>query len=130
MSFVQALKWSFLSEFAAKIIQPLVFVMLARLLMPEDFGVMTAAMMIIALSQIFWESGMVKALIQRQTHIEEAANATFMINICLGVLAATLLYFFAKPISETFFQDGRIVAVIRVMTLQILMGSLSSVQTA
>jgi O-antigen/teichoic acid export membrane protein len=130
MSFTHALKWSFFSELAAKAIQPVVFIVLARLLTPEDFGVMTAAMMVIAFSQIFWEAGMGKALIQRQTHIKEAANAAFMINIGLGVLIAGLLYLFAQPIAQTFIQDDRVTAVLQVMTLQVLLGALGSVQTA
>ena len=69
MSFAHALKWSFLSELASKLIQPIVFVVLARLLTPEDFGVMSAALMVMAFSQIFWEAGMGKALIQRQSVI-------------------------------------------------------------
>jgi O-antigen/teichoic acid export membrane protein len=130
MSLTQALKWSFLSELAAKSIQPVVFIVLARLLTPEDFGVMTSAIMVIAFSQIFWEAGMGKALIYRQTHINEAANAAFMINIGLGILIAGLLYLFAQPIASTFFQDDRVTAVLQVMTLQILLGALGSVQTA
>jgi O-antigen/teichoic acid export membrane protein len=130
MSFTHALKWSFLSELAAKAIQPVVFIVLARLLTPEDFGVMTAAMMVIAFSQIFWEAGMGKALIQRQTHIKEAANAAFMINIGLGILIAGLLFLFAQTIAEIFFQDDRVTAVLQVMTLQVLLGALGSVQTA
>lgn len=130
MSFTNALKWSLLSELAAKAIQPVVFIVLARLLTPEDFGVMTAAMMVIAFSQIFWEAGMSKALIQRQTHIKEAANAAFIINIGLGVLIAGLLYLCAQPIAQTFFQDDRVTAVLQVMTLQVLLGALGSVQIA
>lgn len=130
MNIIHALKWSFLSELAAKAIQPLVFIVLARLLTSEDFGVMTAVMMIIAFSQIFWEAGMGKALIQRQTHIEEAANAAFIINTFLGVLIAGLLYMFAKSIAQTFFQDDRVTAVLQVMTLQVLLGAFGSVQTA
>jgi len=91
---------------------------------------MTAAMMIIAFSQIFWEAGMGKALIQRQTDIEAAANAAFWINTALGLLIAVLLYLFAQPIAQTFFQDDRVTAVLQVMTLQVLLGALASVQTA
>lgn len=130
MSFTHAIKWSFLSELAAKAIQPVVFIFLARLLTPEDFGVMTAAMMVIAFSQIFWEAGMGKALVQRQTDIHEAANAAFWINIALGIIIAGLLYQFAQPIAYTFFQDERVTNVLRVMTLQVLLGAFSSVQTA
>ena len=74
MNFTKALKWSFFSELTSKAIQPVVFIVLARLLAPEDFGVMTAALMVIGFSQIFWEAGMGKALIQRQNNIEEFHN--------------------------------------------------------
>ena len=130
MSFAHALKWSFLSELAAKAIQPVVFIILARLLTPEDFGVISAALMVIGFSQIFWEAGMGKALIQRQTDIEDAANAAFWINICLGFVIAAVVYLIAGPVARTFFHDERVTAVLQVMTLQIVLGAVSSVHTA
>ena len=130
MSLTHALKWSFLSELASKLVQPVVFVVLARLLTPEDFGVMSAALMVMAFSQIFWEAGMGKALIQRQKDVETAANVAFWVNFGLGVIIAGLLYVAAKPIAQTFFQDPRVTAVIQVMTFQVFLGALGSVQTA
>lgn len=130
MSLTHSLKWSFLSELASKLVQPVVFVVLARLLTPEDYGVMSAALMVMAFSQIFWEAGMGKALIQRQTDVEAAANVAFWVNFGLGVIIAGLLYIAAKPIAQTFFQDPRVTAVIQVMTFQVFLGALGSVQTA
>jgi O-antigen/teichoic acid export membrane protein len=130
MSFVHALKWSFLAEMASKAVTPVVFIVLARLLTPRDFGVMSAAAMVIAFCQIFWEAGMGKALIQRQNDLEDAANVAFWVNIALGILMASLLLWTAEPIARTFFQDERVTAVLQVMTLAVLLGSLSSVQTA
>lgn len=130
MSFAHALKWSFLSELAAKAIQPVVFIILARLLTPEDFGVMSAALMVIGFSQIFWEAGMGKALVQRQTDIEDAANAAFWINICLGFVIAAVVYLVAGPVARTFFHDERVTAVLQLMTLQVVLGAVSSVHTA
>ena len=130
MTLVHALKWSFLAELASKAITPIVFIVLARLLTPEDFGVMSAALMVIAFSQIFWEAGMGKALIQRQTDVEDAANVAFWVNLCLGLLIAGLLFWGAQPIALTFFKDPRVTAVLQVMTLQVLLAALSSVQTA
>lgn len=68
MSLFHALKWSFLSEIASKAISPLVFVVLARLLTPDDDGVVAAAM-VISFSQIFWEAGMGKAIIQSRVYL-------------------------------------------------------------
>lgn len=130
MSLTHALKWSFLSELASKLIQPVVFVVLARLMTPEDFGVMSAALMVMAFSQIFWEAGMGKALIQRQTNVRDAANVAFWINFGLAVLIAGLLYIVASLIALTFFQDPRVTSVIQVMILQVFLGALGSVHTA
>ena len=130
MSFARALKWSFLSELASKLLQPIVFIVLARLLTPEDFGVMSAALMVVAFSQIFWEAGMGKALIQRQTDIQDAANVAFWVNLALAVVIVGLFHIAASPIALTFFQDARVTTVIQVMTLQVLLGALGSVQTA
>jgi PST family polysaccharide transporter len=130
MSFTHAIKWSFLSELAAKAIQPIVFIVLARLLTPQDFGVMSAALMVIAFSQIFWEAGMSKALIQRQSDIEDAANAAFWINIGMGTVIATILFLVASPIARIFFHDERVTAVLQVMTLQVFLGATSAIHTA
>ena len=70
----QAIKWSFLSEIASKAVQPLVFVILARLLTPEDYGVVASATMVISFSQIFWEAGMGKAVIQYQGDRKAGTN--------------------------------------------------------
>ncbi len=127
---IHAFKWSAASEIASKAIQPVIFLVLARLLTPEDFGVMTSALMVIGFSQIFWEAGMNKALIQRQTDVDEAANVAFWINIALGCFVAALLYLIANQVAHTFFQDGRVTAVLQVMTLQVILGAFAAVHTA
>lgn len=130
MFFLHALKWSFLADVIARILQPLMFLFLARLLTPEDFGVMTAALMVICFSQIFWEAGLGKALIQRQESVTQAANVVFWSNVCLGIVISTLLVFGASAIARIFFQDGRVTAVVQVMTLQVVFGSACGVHTA
>lgn len=130
MSIGRAFKWSFLSELAAKGIQPLVFIALARILSPEDFGVIAIATMVIAFSHIFWEAGMAKAVIQRQTNIDASANAAFWINMTLGTFISSLIVIFSDQIALIFSNDQRINEVLKVMALHIILGSLSSVQTA
>jgi PST family polysaccharide transporter len=95
-TFFNALKWSVAAEIASKAIQPLVFVILSRILIPEDYGIVAAAIMVISFTQIFWEAGMNKAIIQRQHNIEEAASVAFWINLLMGILVAFLLFFFFK----------------------------------
>ena len=126
---LHAFKWSVLGEIASQAIGPLVFLVIARLLVPEDFGVIAAAMVIISFSQVFSDAGLAKALIQRQDRTEESANVVFWINLGAGlIIVATLLI--AAPLIAIFFHDGRIVAVVRLLSLQILLTAFSSVPTA
>ena len=61
---VRSLKWSTLTEVVSRTAGPIIFVVLARLLTPDDFGVMATAMIAISFSQMFWDAGLSKALIQ------------------------------------------------------------------
>ncbi|MFB1490580.1 MULTISPECIES: lipopolysaccharide biosynthesis protein [unclassified Thiocapsa] len=126
----QAFKWSAAGEFASRLIQPLVFLILARLLTPEDFGVMAAATMVISFSQVFWEAGMGKALIQRQRDIPEAANVAFWVNVALGIGVASLIFLVAQPLAQHVFNDARVTLVLQVMVVHILLGAVVATHTA
>ena len=125
-----AIKWSFLAEATAKAIQPIVFIVLARLLAPEDFGVMAAALMVIGFCQILWEAGLGKAIVQRQTDVDEAANVAFWMNLALAGVVVGCLFLAASIIAVSFFQDARVADVIRVMTLHVILSAVSAVPIA
>jgi PST family polysaccharide transporter len=126
---IHAFKWSVLGEIASRTVGPLVFLVLARLLVPEDFGVVAAAMVIISFSQVFSDAGLSKALIQRQHRVEESANIVFWLNIGIGFVIVAILLTVA-PLIAGFFHDERITPVVRVLSLQILLSAFSSVQMA
>ncbi len=130
MNLRKALKWSFLAELVVKMVQPLTYVILTHFLTPEDLGVVASAMMVVALAQIFFESGTNKALIQRSKGVVEASNAVFCINIVYGVFVSIGVYFFSGYIADVFFQDLRISEVLSVMCSYIVITSLLSVHLA
>jgi O-antigen/teichoic acid export membrane protein len=127
---IHALKWSFLSEIAAKAVQPLVFVALARLLTPEDYGVVASATMVISFSQMFWEAGMSKAIIQYQGERDAAANAAFWINNALGIVVAGILFAISGIVAEKLFHDIRVAPVLRVMSFQVFLAASASIHQA
>lgn len=130
MNISRALKWSFLSGITSRGIQPLVFVILARLLTPEDYGVVAAATMVISFSQIFWEAGMGKAIIQYSGEHSTAASTAFWINSFLGVVVAGLLIKMSGTLADNIFHDHRVEPVLQAMTLQILLSAIVSVHIA
>jgi PST family polysaccharide transporter len=125
-----AYRWSVSAELASRIVQALAFVALARWLAPADFGIFAAALMVISFSQVFGEGGMAKALVQCRADVESAANAAFWMNVGFGVVTAAILFAAAPIIATTIFRDVRVGPVLQVLTLQIVLASLASVQTA
>lgn len=117
MSVRHALKWFFLSEIASKAVQPLIFIILARLLTPDDYGVVAAVTMVLSFSQIFWEAGMGKTIIQYRGDRAAAANVAFWINNALGVVVAGVLVAISGEVADRVFHDPRVALVLRVQTV-------------
>lgn len=128
-SALHAFKWSICAEVASKSIGPLVFLFLARILLPADFGVVAAATVVISFSQIFWDAGLAKALIHRQEYIDDAATAVLWFNLALSIAMLIILVLSANLISS-FFHDQRIASVVRVLSVQLPLSALASVHTA
>jgi PST family polysaccharide transporter len=126
---VHSLKWSVLTEVVSRTASPIILVVLARLLAPDVFGVVATATIAISFSQMLWDAGLSKALIQIETARDEAANVVFWTNACLGVLTYVCLFLLAPAIAG-FFKSPDSGPVLRILGLQIIIASLSSVQQA
>ena len=70
----QATKWSSITEIAAKLISPIVNMVLARLLAPEAFGVVATITMVISFAEIFTDAGFQKYIIQHEFADDEELN--------------------------------------------------------
>ncbi len=126
---VDSLKWSVLMEVISRVAHPIIFIVLARLLTPADFGVVATAMIAISFSQMFWDAGLSKALIQTRLAPEDVAHVVFWTNVFLGLLIYLLL-FLSAPAITLFFKSTASGPVLRVLGIQIVIASLSSVQQA
>lgn len=124
-----SLKWSVLTEIISRTAQPIVFVVLAKLLTPEDYGVVGTAMIAIAFSQMFWEAGLGKALVQIKDSPLEAAQVVFWTNLALGGMIYAILFVSAPGIAG-FFNSPKSGPVLRVLGLQVIVASVTSVQQA
>lgn len=126
---IKSVKWTALAEIASRSIQPIVVLVLARILTPADFGVVGVAMIAIGLAQIFQDFGLGKTLIQRETEVKKSTNIIFWSNIVLAVLLYLIL-FISAPLLSKFFHDPKVIDVLRVLCLQIVLSSVVSVHQA
>ncbi len=97
-------------------LQLLILAVLARLLTPEDFGMITAAMVVLSISNLFVEIGFGPAIIQREElnglHIQSA----YTLSAILGLIFFGLMQVFAPQI-EIMFDIAGLEQVVRVMSI-------------
>ncbi len=106
-----------------------VSVILARLLDPSDYGVLTMLTVFIAVSQVFVQSGLNTALIQKKDVDETDLSSVFYVSLLIAAALYTLLFFLAPAIGAFFGMDA-LSLVLRVLALVLLPGALVSVQNA
>jgi len=119
--------WSAVDKFAVQFGQFVVSILLARILVPEDFGLIGMLAIFIVLSQTFIESGLGVGLIQRQDSTDIDFSTVFVFN--LGVSSFFyLLLFLSAPFISTFFNQPQLTDLIRVLGLNLLIIALAIVQ--
>jgi len=100
---VSATKWSAVAEILAKLVMPIVSIVLARLLTPEAFGIVTTLTMIITFAEIFTDAGFQKYIIQHDfkddTDFDESTNVAFWSNLVLSFVLWGIIILFADPLS-------------------------------
>ena len=106
-----------------------VSVILARLLDPSDYGVLTMLTVFIAVSQVFVQSGLNTALIQKKDVDETDLSSVFYVSLLIAAALYALLFFLA-PAIDAFFGMDALSPVLRVLALVLLPGALVSVQNA
>ncbi len=129
----QAAKWSGITEIAAKLVAPITNAVLARVLVPEAFGVVATLMLVVSFTEIFTDAGFQKYLIQHEfadeEDLERSTNVAFWTNLVLSLFALAVIACFATPIAQAVGSPGKETAIIA-MSLEIPILAFSSIQTA
>jgi O-antigen/teichoic acid export membrane protein len=122
---IESMKWTFLAEIISKSIPPVIMLILAHLLTPDDFGLVGVAMIAIGFAQVFQDLGLGKTLIQREENIDESANIVFWSSVVSSTTIYIFVFIFAEQLAE-FFHDPRLQLLLRVLCIQIILTSLIS----
>lgn len=113
---VSGMLWNMAGAVTQVVMQVAVVSVLARLLVPEDFGLVGAAIVVIGFCQIFTQLGVGPAIIQRPDLRAEHIQGGFLFSLLLGLVFGVLLYKGA-PWIEEFFRMGGLSSVIHVLAL-------------
>jgi PST family polysaccharide transporter len=101
---------------ATGLLKVLVLVVLTRLLAPADFGLASAALVVIAFSLNFSQLGLGPALIHRPDLQPRHVSSAFFASICLGILTAAIVWL-AAPMIARFFRMEHLTPVVRGLAL-------------
>ena len=126
---VKGVIWSAVDRFSAQGIQFVFSILIARLLVPEDYGVIAMLNIFLAVSQTFIDSGFGTALIRKIDRTETDFSTVFYFNIAVAVFFYLALFFSAQAIAN-FYNTPLLVPVTRVTAINLVIGSLSGIHNA
>jgi teichuronic acid exporter len=123
------LLWSTIERFSVQGIQFVLQIVMARILSPEDYGLVGMLAIFMAIGQSFIDSGFSNALIQKNDRTELDCSTVFYFNIAIGVICYFIL-FFTAPLIAVFYNAPVLTQLTKVMALNLLFNSLAVVQRA
>lgn len=121
--------WSGIDRLSSQGIQFVFSLLIARLLMPSDYGVVAMLGIFIAISQVFIDSGFATALVQKVDRTETDCSTVFYFNIVASVIAYIALWI-ASPWIAGFYNTPLLEPVTKVVALNLIFGAFSGVQNA
>lgn len=126
---ISGVRWSGVSQVTRLALRTATIVVLARLLAPADFGIMSMAVVVTGFVDLFKELGMGSALIQRKAPSQRLLSTVFWTNVIFGFLAGAIVFGLA-PLAATFYRDERVVPILQLLSLGFIISSLGVVQSA
>lgn len=124
---VSGIFWSMTELLTSQVIQFVVLMILARLLSPENFGVIGMITIFIVISTVIIESGFSQALIREKNISQEDYSTVFYFNLFMSILLYITLFIFA-PIISDFFKEEQLIPILRVLSLRLIINSLGFIQ--
>lgn len=128
-SVIKSLIWKFLERGGTQGVQFVIQIVLARLLCPDDYGVLAILTAFISLATVFVQSGFNTALIQKKDSDETDFSTVFYFSLFIAAVLYVVLFLVA-PFIAIFYHKQILTPVLRVLSITLFFGALNSVQTA
>ncbi|MBF8964212.1 lipopolysaccharide biosynthesis protein [Pontibacter sp. FD36] len=124
---ISGLFWTFSQQFGVQFINFLVSIVLARLLMPADFGLIGMLAIFIGIGSSLIDSGLTSSLIRTAEPNQRDYSTVFLINL-VGSIVIYFILFFAAPFIAAFYNQSILENIIKVYTLSFIINAFASVQ--
>lgn len=124
---VKGVGWSVIDNVSQYAVSFIVSIVLARLLSPDDYGLLGIIAIFTAVCTAIINGGFTNALIRKKEVTEYDYNTVFIINVGISLLLYTII-FFCSPFIAVFFGREELVSLTRVSSIGMVIGALSIVQ--
>ncbi len=121
--------WRFAERSGAQIVSFIVSIVLARILAPEDYGTIALVTVFTAVLQVFIDSGLGTALIQKKDADDLDFSSVFYFNFCICIILYVGM-FIAAPYIAFFYEDRNLTSVVRVLSFTLVISGVKGIQQA
>lgn len=123
------LLWTFGERITAQLVTTIVSIILARLLDPEHYGIISLVVVFVSVCNVFVTSGFGSAVVRDKDADELEFNTAFWLSLALSIIVYGLL-FLAAPYVADFYKMDQLESVIRVMGVRLPLAAVNSIQQA
>lgn len=125
----EGLFWSFSERFTAQIVSTVVSIVLARILTPEHYGIISIVAVFITICNVFVTSGFGSAIVQKKEVDTLDYNTAFWVSFGISVVLYIVLFIFS-PLIAYFYKMPELKWVIRIMAIRLPIASINTIQQA
>lgn len=126
---ISALFWKFLERGGSQLISFVIQIILARLLAPDQFGIIAVVLVFINLANVFITSGLGTSLVQKKDTDELDYTSIFYVSLSIAIILYLMLFFSSTYIAKLY--DFELLAsILRVLGITLLFGSFNTIQEA
>ena len=121
--------WTGIERLGSQIIQFVIGIIIARILLPKDYGLIGMLAIFMGIAQTFLDSGFANALIQKKDRDSIDYSTVFYFSFVIGLILYAVLYFLAPFIAD-FYNQPLLVIITRVYMITLVINGLAIVHTA
>ncbi len=126
---ISGLVWTFAQQFGSQLIGFVVSMILARILLPEEFGLIGMIAVFLAVGKSLIDAGLTQSLIRSRNSDQEDYSTVFFFNLAASILIYVTIYFSA-PLIANFYDQQILINIIRLFCITFIISAFSSVQSA
>lgn len=126
---VRSFIWKYFERLSVQIIQFVVTIVLSRLLLPSEYGIVALIVIFIQLCDVIIDGGLNTALVQKKNSDNIDFSTIFFLSLCISILLY-LLMFFGSTVIAQFYKNLELISVIRILSLSLPFYAFNSIQRA